>query len=525
MRRYLLSNNFLNTVVLSVYTILLIAVICFHEPWYDEAQSWLIARDASLIEIIFRIPHYEGHPPLWWLILAIPAKLGLPYEISLKTVQIITAVVAEYLVIFKSPFPKWIRYLLPFTYFLFYQYGVQARPYGLMICAICLCAMTWGKRDIEPFPFSASLSFLCLTGAYGIIIAGGIAIAWTIEIVRNQTLFLNKQRLIAMFTLLMLAIVLLLIIYPSKDAYANRFPTFGNISSIPERLLLFVFCLPAEAMFTSFASDIHYWYFIPEFYEIIVMVIISTMVWLFMIILGKKVHTYLYLILPFILLAMFSSIKYFCMHHLGVLFLLFLFNIWISWQNNTAIPNKYLRIVFISFLTAGLIYNISWSLHSSITDIAQDISFGRVLTNYIKDNSLENYSISVAWQQEVEEKKEDIKEEEHEEQLIYENTHEYNFALVEANPYFDTPLLKGRLNGHSYVDYREPSREEMDQEIDALKRDGVDIIIGGVRNIYFDEIGLNKDDFIIGTFLRCNRVWKNKNEYKELLVLIHKNIS
>ena len=35
-----------------------------HEPWFDEAQAWVIARDNSLKDILFFIPHYEGHPPL-----------------------------------------------------------------------------------------------------------------------------------------------------------------------------------------------------------------------------------------------------------------------------------------------------------------------------------------------------------------------------------------------------------------------------------------------------------------------------
>lgn len=82
-KRYIEGKK-LNIIVLLIYSVMLIAVICFHEPWYDEAQSWLIARDASFREMLVKIPHYEGHPPLWWLILAVPAKLGMPYELSIK---------------------------------------------------------------------------------------------------------------------------------------------------------------------------------------------------------------------------------------------------------------------------------------------------------------------------------------------------------------------------------------------------------------------------------------------------------
>ena len=62
--------------------------IVFHEPWFDEAQSWAIARSGTIKEILFEIPHYEGHPPLWHLILVPFAKLGAPYELSLAAVNI-----------------------------------------------------------------------------------------------------------------------------------------------------------------------------------------------------------------------------------------------------------------------------------------------------------------------------------------------------------------------------------------------------------------------------------------------------
>ncbi|MBQ7782588.1 MAG: hypothetical protein IJ368_01325, partial [Oscillospiraceae bacterium] len=72
-----------------IFIVLHIFTAFFHEPWYDEAQAWLIARDASYYDILFDIPHYEGHPPLWHLILSIPAKLGLPFEISLSAVMLV----------------------------------------------------------------------------------------------------------------------------------------------------------------------------------------------------------------------------------------------------------------------------------------------------------------------------------------------------------------------------------------------------------------------------------------------------
>ena len=46
----------LHCAVLAVYVILVATVMCFHEPWFDEAQAWLIARDCSWREMILECP-------------------------------------------------------------------------------------------------------------------------------------------------------------------------------------------------------------------------------------------------------------------------------------------------------------------------------------------------------------------------------------------------------------------------------------------------------------------------------------
>ena len=76
-------------VVFAVYLAVVIVTMAFHEPWFDEAQSWLIARDCPYRDLLLVRPHYEGHPPLWWLLLSIPAKLGVPYEWGLKGVELV----------------------------------------------------------------------------------------------------------------------------------------------------------------------------------------------------------------------------------------------------------------------------------------------------------------------------------------------------------------------------------------------------------------------------------------------------
>ena len=164
-----------------LYFICHVIMLFFHEPWFDEAVAWLIAKDSSLYELLFVATHYEGHPSLWHIILAPFAKLGVPYEFSLGLVSLVFSTVAIIIFVYKAPFKRIFRLLIPFTYFVFFQYSVVSRPYCMMILAFVLMAVTYTKRDIHPGRFILSLWFLCLTSAYGLVIAGGICIVWLIE--------------------------------------------------------------------------------------------------------------------------------------------------------------------------------------------------------------------------------------------------------------------------------------------------------------------------------------------------------
>ena len=67
---------FAETIILILYASAVLVIMYFHEPWFDEAQAWLIAQDASLVELLTSITHYEGHPPIWFLALMPFAKLA-----------------------------------------------------------------------------------------------------------------------------------------------------------------------------------------------------------------------------------------------------------------------------------------------------------------------------------------------------------------------------------------------------------------------------------------------------------------
>ncbi len=102
--------------------VLLVFFLAFHrEPWRDEAETWLMARDASFAEVLHRTA-YLGTPVLWFTLLFPFAKSGLPFE----TQAVLPIALAYVLVVLGLFFlasrdgpPTWVdRLLLARTVFL-----------------------------------------------------------------------------------------------------------------------------------------------------------------------------------------------------------------------------------------------------------------------------------------------------------------------------------------------------------------------------------------------------------------------
>ncbi len=74
----------------------------------------------------------KAHPGLWHTILWVAQHVfHVPYG-SLGYIGVAFAIAGVALLIYKAPFPWYIRWPLAFTYVLVYQYAVIARPYTLL---------------------------------------------------------------------------------------------------------------------------------------------------------------------------------------------------------------------------------------------------------------------------------------------------------------------------------------------------------------------------------------------------------
>ena len=57
-------------------TALLIVNAAHREMWHDEINAFEIALHSPTLPALFHNLHYEGHPPLWYLLLWFASSLG-----------------------------------------------------------------------------------------------------------------------------------------------------------------------------------------------------------------------------------------------------------------------------------------------------------------------------------------------------------------------------------------------------------------------------------------------------------------
>lgn len=480
-----------------LYIAIIAIVMCFHEPWFDEAQSWLIARDSSLTDIISVRPHYEGHPPFWNLLLAIAAKNSVPYEFGIKGIQLVCASLLGAWLIFKSPFKhasSLATFLIPFTYFACFQYGVTSRPYALLCLSLLVAAHYWNSADSKTssaWKLAISLMFMCLLSVYGIAFAAGFTIAWIWRVFSKNisktlnfssilhaikaTIASNWARLISWGLIAIFGAANLALAWPAKNAFATRATIDGN--STIAKCFAFIFVMPSESMFTSFYGDISMRRMPFDFLPITICTIFSLVIWAFAIKIAKRRKLLAVLVIPYLVLTI-VAVRYFTLHHAGLIFVFLLSVLWISHikepLSNKDIPAIFVKIAPTKFrfiknkafkinllISIILAPSLIWNAFACVNDILFDYSPSRAVAQYISSNHLQNKRFVASWLHNDEQVDESGKVISHEEN----DTHQYSWLLIGANPYFSKNLIDCAYKNKTFITNESPTASQQAQEL------------------------------------------------------------
>ena len=480
-----------------LYIAIIAIVMCFHEPWFDEAQSWLIARDSSLADIISVRTHYEGHPPFWNLLLAIAAKNSVPYEFGIKGIQLVCASLLGAWLIFKSPFKSassLATFLIPFTYFACFQYGVTSRPYALLCLSLLVATHYWNSADSKTssaWKLAISLMFMCLLSVYGIAFAAGFTIAWIWRVFSKNisktlnfssilhaikaTIASNWARLISWGLIAIFGAANLALAWPAKNAFATRATIDGN--STIAKCFAFIFVMPSESMFTSFYGDISMRRMPFDFLPITICTLFSLAIWAFAIRIAKRRKLLTALVIPYLVLTI-VAVRYFTLHHAGLIFVFLLSVLWISHikepLSSKDIPAIFVKIAPTKFrfiknkafkinllISIILAPSLIWNAFACVNDILFDYSPSRAVAQYISSNHLQNKRFVASWLHNDEQVDESGKVISHEEN----DTHQYSWLLIGANPYFSKNLIDCAYKNKTFITNESPTASQQAQEL------------------------------------------------------------
>lgn len=156
--------------VTTVFTVLAVWGVKHHEIWLDEAHHWMIATHSQSLRELWLNTRYEGHPRLWNALLFILAR----FTHSVEAMQLLHVGISAAGVMFfvrYAPFSPAIRTLVPFSYFILFEYTIVSRSYGLMFLALTATFIVLTRPILRIWLLLLVLVILASTHLFGLFAA------------------------------------------------------------------------------------------------------------------------------------------------------------------------------------------------------------------------------------------------------------------------------------------------------------------------------------------------------------------
>jgi len=362
-------------VVFGLFFIITLWGLSNHAPWRDEAQSWLLVRDLSLGGLINQMS-YEGTPPLWHLILFPLAKLGLPYASEL-IVHYLFALALIFLLIFFSPLPKIIKFILPFSYFFLFEYTIVARNYNLTALLLFIIAFVYRDRFKRPILYAFLVFLLAWTNIHSLAMAAILFCIFLYEVIKEGRAELKYLWGAVIMELGLASAVLILI--PKMDQYFGLgFSNWHIIARSLSSSLLPFFGEPTMPVYLLYPLVIAW---IP----LIVFIL-------------KKNQSKIIFLLPVFWLEFIFLFRYpGSIRHHGLILIFFLFAWWIDLmgdEKKSAEAENIKYKITVYLLSICLALSAIYAGYFYLTSIGKNFSGAKEMAQYIKNNHLENGEIA-----------------------------------------------------------------------------------------------------------------------------------
>lgn len=350
-----------------LFALLTLLVGFYHEPWADEAQAWLIAREGGFWDILATYARQEGQPPLWHILLRSLILLGFPYR-CFFLIPWVFGVAGVAVFLKKAPFPVWFRVCVPFTYFIFFQYTIVARQYCTALLFLSLLAALYPQRLTHPIRYGVVLGLFAFSSTPGALIAGSLYFLFLCDLLsgreRRRTAYGIAAALFACF------VALAWVVFPDLtnpfiDGKYDHISPFEKLLSDMPRIVALPFFSSDDDVLS--VGNI-FWY---------VGTVLFVLLWF-----RDDRKKLLPIAILFGPLLLFFAMVHFAVWHLGYVFLLLLFCLWIFYQQKRFASFK--RNPFLWIWAALFVVQIGWSGFLAVFDIRKPYAQGQQMAAYIR---------------------------------------------------------------------------------------------------------------------------------------------
>ena len=377
--------------VLLAYLPVAIFAISHHEMWRDERHCWLVARDSVTPWDVVRNRAYDGHPPLWYLLLWVLEKATHDPR-SMQVAHVGIAASAVWVFASRAPFGRLPRALFAFGYFLAYEYVAISRCYGLaLLFALLLCAHH-RRRFERPTVTALLLAALALTTTVATMVAAGYAAALTVEwaaSVRRRHPA-ARRAWIPISSAAAACLVALACAWPPADSTVAHLRLPSAVASFaPTPLISGILPIPrADFFFWNSNALLSF----EPFGRVAPVVSLGLAAWLLFVLSCDRFAAVLFAVGGFLLVVLFNGVYGGDVRHHGFFFVLFLMG---AWMARLATPSetartKVRRVAVGPTVTALLLVHIPAAGIALAYDYKYVFSSGRRAADFLRAKGLAN---------------------------------------------------------------------------------------------------------------------------------------
>ena len=179
-----------------------------HVMWFDEAHSWLIAKQLGFVDMLKYIKN-EGHFFVWQVLLYPFAHIKFNlYPYVMKVLNWSFCMCAVVILWWKAPFNNCIKALITFSFPFLVCYSVLARCYSIGILLLFALAALYENKFKYPKTYALLLILCANTSVMALIGATAFGILFVVDVVKNKLPI--KQIIITLLILLIGAAAVLL---------------------------------------------------------------------------------------------------------------------------------------------------------------------------------------------------------------------------------------------------------------------------------------------------------------------------